>query len=90
MGADIVGYAHEILREEAFKYTVAIGDIVGPTRVRHVVVARWAVAERLLEELEMTLESIGRVLNRDHSSVVYMLRRARGETPAEALKRRVA
>ena len=91
MGTDIVGYAHDILREEAFRYTVKIGDIAGPSRVPHIVEARNATALRLSEELDMTLESIARILGgRDHSAVVYMLRRARGESPAEAKKKRVA
>jgi len=91
MGTDIVKYAHEILQEEAGHYGVGVGDIVSASRVKHVVEARYSVIQRLYEELDMTFEAIGRVLGgRGHTTIIIALRRARGESPIQAKKRRVA
>jgi len=88
MGTAILGYAREILKEVADEHCLKVGDVIGSSREQHLALARFDAALRMRDELGMTLESIGVVLGRDHTTIINMLRRARGETPAEIKKKR--
>ena len=88
MGTGIMHYAREVLKEVANAHGLKVGDVIGPSRAQHLALARFDAAQRMRDELSMTLESIGVVLGgRDHSTIINMLRRARGETPAEIKSR---
>lgn len=64
-----------ILEEEAARAKTTIDQIKGHSRKSHIVAARWAVMRRLRNDLGMTLSQVGRVVNRDHTSVLYALER---------------
>lgn len=65
----------QIIARIAALHDVDVEDITGPSRVRHVCEARWAVMRELRAAGKST-PRIGRLLNRDHSTVVHGLRRA--------------
>ena len=84
MGASILDYAREVLKEVADGHGLKVGDVMGSSKEQHLAFARFDAALRMRDELGMSLATIGVVLGRrDHSTVINMLRRARGETPAE-------
>ena len=56
-------------------YDISITDIVGPRRYRRVAEARRVAAYVMSRRLEMSTVEIGRVLHRDHSTVVVMLQK---------------
>ncbi len=55
-------------------HKLTLSDIKGPSRKRPVVAARRACAHALRNELGKTIAQIGRVLQRDHSSVIGLLK----------------
>lgn len=52
---------------------VHIGEVLGQSRTRPAVLARWSVMRRLRNDGFSTTQ-IGRWLDRDHSTVIYGLR----------------
>jgi len=84
-GASVLVEARRILLEEAEASGLTVGDIVGPSRVARIIPTRHRTAKRLYDELDMKLTSIGRLLGgRDHSTIIYAIRRANGATWEEA------
>lgn len=67
----------KIVCEEADQSAFALCSIRGPWRCRKVVEVRRRIAKRARME-DFTFEQIGRALNRDHSSVVSLLRSRKG------------
>lgn len=64
----------QVMARVAALHNVTVEDIVGPSRSRQICEARWAA----MRELRLSGKStpwIGRLLNRDHSTVVHGLRR---------------
>lgn len=64
-----------VLQAVANRHRLTIDDIKGPSRKAYICRARWD-AMRLLRDRGLSLPSIGRMLNRDHTTVVHGLRRA--------------
>lgn len=62
--------AHLTLAETARRYGTTIGDICSPSRVREVTEAR-AVAIAVMRNAGLTSVLIGRLVGRDHSTVLY-------------------
>lgn len=57
----------------AAEHHVNIGEVLGSSRTRPAVLARWDVMRRLRND-GFSTPQIGRWLDRDHSTVVYGLR----------------
>jgi len=68
----------EIVGAIAGAHEVSPADIMGPTQVRRVVRARWAVWRIMRDEYQMTLPQIGRAFGKDHTTVLHGLRRVGG------------
>ncbi len=62
----------ETVAKVARIYGMTAGDLVGPSRKRPVVIARWH-AMRVLRDQKYSLASIGRVFNRHHTAVLHGL-----------------
>jgi chromosomal replication initiator protein len=66
-----------ILFEAANEYNVSVNDIRGPSREKQVVAARFCCIVRLRDETNLSYPAIGRILDRDHTTVMYGERRFR-------------
>lgn len=67
----------DIIRETAERYGVTVGALKGPGRNRHMLAAR-REAMVLVRTVwpELSSAAMGRLFNRDHTSVLHLLRRA--------------
>lgn len=65
----------ETVAKVARIYGMTAKELVGPSRQRLIVVARWH-AMKVLRDQHYSLATIGRVFNRDHTSVLYGLQNA--------------
>ena len=63
-----------IIAATARAFDVDPGDITGPSRARHVVEARQVAIALILKLRGVAKSEIGRIINRDHSTVLYNLR----------------
>jgi hypothetical protein len=70
---------HSVIRSVAEAYEIDPEDVTGKCRSRHLICAR-VIASRLLRDLtwkdgtaRFSLPQIGRMLNRDHSTICYHL-----------------
>lgn len=83
-----------ILRETADKYDVTVEQMVGQSRKRQLIPARYEAAFRMSTEADMALPAIGRRLNRDHTTILHAIRRhmemnpESGAVMSEAVARR--
>ena len=68
----------KIRRSVINKYKTNLGQLLGSSRAANVVNARKEIAARLRGELNMKIEDIGRMINRDHSTVMYYIKQAWG------------
>lgn len=68
--------ADSILQRIADLYDISVADLCGPGRVNHVVLARQhAMYALAVERPELSIAAIGRILNRDHTTAIYSVRR---------------
>lgn len=65
---------HYVLQWISARHGVTKGELRGPSRKRHIVLARWE-AMAILREHGMSFPAIGLMLNRHHSAVIRGLRR---------------
>lgn len=65
----------ETVAQIAREHGMTAADLIGPSRLRRVCIVRWR-AMRVLRDHGRSLSSIGRILNRDHTTVLHGLRRA--------------
>ena len=65
----------ELVARLARLHGLTAADLVGPSRVRSVCIVRWR-AMKALRAKGHSCSSIGRLLNRDHTTVLHGLRRA--------------
>jgi chromosomal replication initiation ATPase DnaA len=65
----------DTINQVAAEYGLTRADIVGPSRKRPICLARWEAMRRMRAK-RLSTSSIGRLLNRDHATVVHGLRRA--------------
>lgn len=74
LGADeMAGLAADILKRLAEEYFVTVADIVGERRFKRLIEPRFRAYWQMRKELGMSLEAIGHVMNRDHSSILHGL-----------------
>jgi chromosomal replication initiator protein len=71
--------ARRLLVVVAEHYDVTVADLTGPSRRRDILRPRRVAMYLLRDHLHLTYPSIGRLLHRDHSTVVYGARRVRDE-----------
>lgn len=77
----------KIINEVAAKHKVSAGEIKGPRRNRYIVAARFEAILRIHRELpHMSLPQIGRVFNRDHTSILHAIRKYGAQAEGEATK----
>lgn len=70
--------AEAIVREVAERHGVSYRDIVGHSRIRHIVCARYAAIRAVYAACpEMSSPRIGRLFNRDHTSILYAVGRTK-------------
>lgn len=65
----------EIIEDVACRWCVSPAEIKGDARTRAASWARMEIYARIRRELGLSTTHIGRLMNRDHSTVVYGLRR---------------
>ena len=84
--------AKTIIRDVAREHGVSFEDIMGPSRNRNCVRPRKAAMSRIRAELGYSYPQIGRLFNRDHSTVMWATRggRLRGEMTIEDRRRQLA
>lgn len=65
----------EIIKSVCYVLNVSIEDIIGKTRKREVVEARYIAIGIIFNSNDrITKVNIGKIFNRDHSTVIYSLR----------------
>ncbi|MDA1120894.1 MAG: hypothetical protein O2887_10470, partial [Bacteroidetes bacterium] len=74
LGIKTSNWVDEIIKDIAFHHGVTPEDILGSSRKRENVIARWDVMQRLYDN-NFTYEKIGELTNRDHSTVINALKR---------------
>lgn len=70
--------AAQIIATTAAEFDVTVDEIKGSSRVRRITVARQEAMSRLSKH-GMSLNQIGRIFARDHTTVLHGIRRARGQ-----------
>lgn len=72
----------QIIIEVARKHGCTVGALVGRSRCKAITAARYEAMTRVREELGYSLPHIGEIFdNRDHTSVLYGIRKHCGELP---------
>jgi chromosomal replication initiation ATPase DnaA len=59
-----------IIEETCARWDVTEDDLYSPDRTRHIAWARAEAFTRLMDETPMSTPAIGRIFDRDHSSVI--------------------
>jgi len=67
--------ARRIIREVSEQYGVSTLDILSPRRLGSIIKARHAVVYRMRTQTAMSFPRMGRILKRDHSSLVHSYNR---------------
>lgn len=66
----------DILRDVAVKHGLTVGILRGPSRSRHIVAVRHeAIAAVHVARPDLSLPALGRIFNRDHTSILFALRK---------------
>jgi chromosomal replication initiation ATPase DnaA len=77
--------AHPLVVHAAAVFAVPLGELLGPSRARHIVRARWAAMAVLRLRTDMSLQAIASAVGRaDHSTVVSGLRAGAALAQADA------
>lgn len=63
----------QLIQEVAAKHGVAVEAVLGPSRAKEVVRARYEAIRRLRRERKLTSAQIGRIIGRDPTTVLYAL-----------------
>jgi len=64
-----------IIARVATAHSVTVAELLGPSHVRKLAYARWEAMAEIKAELGDSLSAIGRLFNRDHTSVMHGLRK---------------
>ncbi len=75
--------ARKIIAEVAAAYEVTPADLTGPRRHQHLIEPRWLAMRRIRHELNYSFPQIGRLFNRDHSTVIWAVRGGRPYSPEQ-------
>lgn len=73
----LIGRDKRIMREVAQAHRVSVDDMIGPRKHRVVYQARREAMARIRDELGFSFPKIGRLFNRDHTSVLAACRSTR-------------
>lgn len=94
------GRAREIIRDAAKRHGVTAESLVGPRRPLAVIAARREAAWQIAKETDLSFPAIGVILGKDHSSIIWAVRRQNeitgenvrglGGVPKKALERKRA
>lgn len=77
-----------ISREVCREFGVTMAEIKSPRRDKRLVIPRQKIAWRLKRETPMTVAAIGKVINRDHTTVLYSVARYEAALAAATEARR--
>jgi chromosomal replication initiation ATPase DnaA len=67
----------EIIARVAFEHGMTVADLTGPCRRKEYVHARWQAMKAIRAQFPKdSLAEIGRLFNRDHTTVIHALRSA--------------
>ena len=84
---------HQIMREVCELAGVTRGELLGPWRTYHVSSVRQIIAWRMRRETLLSYTQIARLLDRDHTTIIYLERRCasrmRGQLDWRSLIERV-
>lgn len=67
--------ADEILRSVAHKHGLSVQDLKGVSRKCHIKKARWEAMFEIRHNTDMTFQNIGKIFNRDHSTIMYAVKK---------------
>lgn len=68
--------AIDIIKDTALAYGLSVAIIRGPSRSRHVVIARHEAMARVhVARPDLSLPALGRIFNRDHTTLLFALRK---------------
>jgi len=70
----IRNFKERIIHECADEYGVTVEDVLGVARKNQVVLARRKAAWLFWKNTKMSYPQIGRLLNKDHSTIIYAVR----------------
>lgn len=73
----------DVIADVAFRWNVPVDEIKGRARYRRVSFARMEVYHVLRTQFRMSLPHIGRIMGRDHSTVLLGVRRYESLTPEQ-------
>jgi len=76
--------AHKIIAEVAAAHKLTPADLTGPRRFAKFMDPRRIAMTRIRNELGYSFPQIGRLFNRDHSSVIWAIRGGRLNQPSQA------
>ena len=62
------------LARHAIKSGYSVNELRSDRRARNLVKARWGCIKEMRDDLNMSLPEIGRVMNRDHTTILHALR----------------
>jgi len=66
----------DLIAEIAEQHDVSLADVIGPSRFRHIINARFAAIRAVRQRYpEMSLPQLGRLFNRDHTTILHALRK---------------
>ena len=68
-------FRKRIIAECAAEFGITANDILGNSRVAHIVMARRKAAWIFHQRGTMSYPQIGRILNKDHSTIIHAVRR---------------
>lgn len=79
-----------IIAEVAQETGISVADILGPRRLAPVAAARRIAMQRVRDECKYSYPQIGKMFNRDHSTVIWACRGGRREQPYRSAPHRAA
>ena len=74
-----IDYVQAILIGVCAEYGIGVEEILGDRRDQPVVIARWEAVRRAYEGTGLSTTELGRVFNRDHTSILYILGKVKKE-----------
>jgi chromosomal replication initiation ATPase DnaA len=69
------GFRQKIIRECAEEFGISVKDILGNSRVNHIVMARRKAAWIFYQRGTMSYPQIGRLLNKNHSTIIHAVKK---------------
>lgn len=79
--------AKQIIAEVAAAHDVTTAELLGPRRFKHLSEARREAMIRIREELGYSFPRIGRIFDRDHTSIIWNVRGGRLGQPSNPIRK---